>query len=88
MAYQSRAWCFTLNNPVRDNIPEDWFMAKDVVFVTWQLEKGSQTGTYHLQGYFITKVNEKSKAGFTKKWCIENLHPKASYETRVSSLRQ
>lgn len=87
MAYQSRAWCFTLNNPVRDDIPNDWFMAKDVVFVTWQKEIGAN-GTPHLQGYLITKVNDKSKAGFTMKWCKENITPKAHFEMRRGTHRQ
>lgn len=87
MAYQSRAFVFTLNNPVRDNIPEDWFMAKNIVYCTWQLEKGKE-GTYHLQGYFITKVNDKSKAGFTVKWCKENLAYGAHYEKRAGTHKQ
>jgi len=85
---QSRAFMFTLNNPVRSDIPKDWFDAKDVVFVVWQEEWAPQTHTPHLQGYCITKANPKSKAGFTIKWCKENLNGKAHWEARMGSHKQ
>jgi len=84
---QSRAFCFTLNNPVRADIPKDWFDAKDVVYVVWQVEVG-EAGTQHLQGYLITKENPKSKAGFTIKWCKDNLNGKAHFEPRMGTHKQ
>lgn len=85
---QSRAFCFTLNNPVRYDIPKDWFTAKDVVFVVWQVERGTTAGTDHLQGYCVTKANPKSKAGFSVKWCKENLNGKAHWEPRMGTHQQ
>lgn len=84
---QSRAFCFTLNNPTRYDFPKDWFQAKDVVYVVWQVEKG-ESGTEHLQGYLVTKENPKSKAGFTVKWCKDNLSGKAHFEVRAGTHAQ
>jgi len=84
---QSRAFCFTLNNPTRFDIPKDWFDAKDVVFIVWQVEQAA-TGTVHLQGYVITKENPKSKAGYTIKWCKDNLNGKAHWEARMGTHKQ
>lgn len=84
---QSRAFCFTLNNPARYDIPADWFKVKDVVYVVWQVEQGAN-GTEHLQGYCITKANDKSKAGYSIKWCKENLNGKAHWEIRMGTHKQ
>ena len=49
---QTRAWCFTLNNPVRDEPvpatedPKQWGAS----YLVYQLEKG-ESGTPHYQGY-------------------------------------
>lgn len=75
----ARRFVFTLNNPVRDDIPCDWFVAGDVVFVAWQLEAGAN-GTPHLQGYFVTKTNPRNKNGYTLKWCKETLNSKMHIE--------
>lgn len=87
MSYQSRAWCFTINNPVRNDIPAIWYLEKEVDYIIWQREIG-ENGTPHLQGYFITKVNPKSKAGFTLKWCKENLNGKAHFEMRKGTHKE
>lgn len=87
---QSRAFMFTLNNPTpaTDALIRGWFESGDVVYVTWQKEKAPSTGTLHMQGYVITKANEKSKAGFSLKWCKDNLSPKAHWEVRMGSHKQ
>jgi len=84
---QSRAFCFTLNNPPRFDLPMDWFAQKDIVFAVWQVEAGAN-GTEHLQGYVVTKANDKSKAGFSIKWCKENLNGKAHWEVRMGTHQQ
>jgi len=48
---RSRNWCFTLNNPVSDDIPE-MFEQKGALYGVWQKEEGEQ-GTPHLQGYVM-----------------------------------
>lgn len=85
---QSRAFCFTLNNPSRFDFPKDWYHAKDIVFAVWQVERGTAGGTEHLQGYVITKENPKSKAGYSIKWCKENLNGKAHWEVRMGTHQQ
>lgn len=72
----ARRFVATLNNPVRADLPYDWFESGDVVFVAWQVEEGAITGTPHLQIYFIVKENERNKNGHTIKWCSENLSNK------------
>jgi len=66
---------------------QDWFLEKNVDFVTWQKEKGAE-GTSHLQGYFVTKKNEKSSHGFTMKWIKENLNNKMHVEKRQGTHEQ
>lgn len=45
-----RGWVFTLNNPPRVELPQDWVDL--AMFCVWQLEKGEE-GTRHLQGYVL-----------------------------------
>lgn len=80
----SRNFIFTLNNPVVDNLPAQWFADGNVTYVTWQKEVG-ENGTPHLQGYFRTKVNPRNKNGFSLKWCKENLHSTMHLEKRMGS---
>lgn len=84
---RSFAFMFTLNNPVRDDIPGDWFNAGDVSFVVWQKEKGA-SGTIHLQGYFVVTQKTKSKAGYTMSWCIKNIYAKMSVQPRMGTHEQ
>ena len=72
----ARRFVATMNNPVRNDIPFDWFESEDVVYVAWQREIGGVTGTPHLQIYFIVKENERNKNGHTIKWVTENLSNK------------
>jgi len=85
----SRTFVFTLNNPVAgaNAIIKSWFECGDVVYVTWQKEKGA-AGTEHLQGYVVTKPNPKSKSGYSIKWCKENLNGKAHWEARKGTHKQ
>ncbi len=46
MGTRTKAWCFTINNPVDDKIPQGW----DYAYLVYQKERAS-TGTPHLQGY-------------------------------------
>lgn len=64
MGSRSRAWCFTINNPLDDAIPQGW----DYTYLVYQKEKGS-AGTEHLQGY----IYFKNAVRFTtvKKLCME-----------------
>jgi len=60
---KSRAWCFTINNPVKkilfpDGLPEG------VKYVIYQLEKGA-AGTPHLQGYIA--LTKPQRMGWLRK---------------------
>lgn len=55
---RSKYWCFTLNNP--EDIWKDCVQAKEflerrlpcpIKYCTWQIERGEQTNTPHVQGY-------------------------------------
>lgn len=85
----SRTFMFTLNNPVAgiNAIIKSWLDCGDVVFVTWQKEKGA-AGTEHVQGYVVTQPNPKSKSGYSIKWCKENLNGKAHWEARKGTHKQ
>ena len=52
----SRRWCFTLNNPQEFEYPEEWSQLSKIKFIIYQMEKGEETGTEHLQGYLEVKV--------------------------------
>lgn len=51
----SRAWCFTINNPVDDLSPQSW----PFDYLVYQKEKGD-SGTPHLQGYVYLKKSRLS----------------------------
>lgn len=53
MPSMSKNWCFTINNPEDNALPEQWGV-KDA---TWQLESG-ELGTPHLQGVCRFKSNK------------------------------
>ena len=71
MTVRSRAWMFTLNNPVDDESPS-LLEQKNAVFCIWQKEKGAQ-GTEHLQGYVIFKT-QKTLNGLKKFKCVDGAH--------------
>ncbi len=50
-----RVWCFTINNPTANDIPEGWNAERDVAWCRWQLEQG-EAGTPHLQGVVKFKL--------------------------------
>lgn len=51
----SRAWCFTINNPTDDTVPQSW----DFDYLVYQKEKGD-SGTPHLQGYVYGRYRRLS----------------------------
>lgn len=73
---QTRAWCFTLNNPVRDEPvpatedPKQWGAS----YLVYQLEKG-ESGTPHYQGYLYFPSNRRLAA-------LRRLAPRAHFEPR------
>jgi len=83
----SRNFIFTLNNPVTNQLPAQWFADGNVTYVVWQLEKGAN-GTPHLQGYFQTKKNPKNKNGFSLKWCKDNINRMMHIEKRMGTHEQ
>lgn len=46
-------WVFVWNNPPSVDAPKDW---KGMEYVTWQAEKGKETGTLHVSGLFRIAV--------------------------------
>ena len=73
---QTRAWCFTLNNPVRDvptpatEDPTQWGAS----YLVYQLEQG-ESGTPHFQGYLYFPSNRRLAA-------LRRLAPRAHFEPR------
>ena len=73
---QTRAWCFTLNNPVRDvptpatEDPTQWGAS----YLVYQLEQG-ESGTPHYQGYLYFPSNRRLAA-------LRRLAPRAHFEPR------
>lgn len=75
---RTKYWCFTINNPSSDEIPELW---DDVEFCFWQREKGEQ-GTEHLQGYIGFNTNKRLT------WLKKNTTRGAHWEPRKGSHEQ
>lgn len=70
--FQSRAWCFTLNNP---SFPaEDLPSFDHERYVSWQLERGAN-GTPHIQGYI--ELTKPQSLAAMKRWL-----PTAHWEKR------
>lgn len=63
-------WCFTLNNPVSNQLP----VHEKEKYVSWQLEEGAN-GTPHLQGY--VEFTARQRISSLKKWL-----PTAHFEPR------
>jgi len=80
----SRYWCFTWNNPVANNLPDEWVIDGNVDAVWWQLE---DEGTPHLQGYLVL-TNPANKNGRSLKWLKDNLTKKAHFEPRSGTHQQ
>lgn len=74
----SRAWCFTLNNPVFS--PGDLPLHGKERYVVWQLEKGEQ-GTTHIQGYMEMTTP-------TRLACMKDWLPSAHFEPRRGTPQQ
>lgn len=56
MNSQLRNIMFTLNNPAAELVPANLPWKDDIIlFATYQLERGEETGTLHLQGYIELK---------------------------------
>ena len=73
---QSRAWCFTLNNPIRDEpIPDVEDPTKwGAQYLVYQLEEG-ESGTRHYQGYLYFPSNRRLAA-------LKRLCPRGHFEPR------
>jgi len=69
-------WCFTLNNPESNDVPEH----KAEQYISWQREEG-EAGTEHLQGYVEFTCRQRLSA--LKKWL-----PTAHFESRKGSADQ
>lgn len=63
---KSRNFCFTINNPITDSPehPKNWDIT-NIKFLIYQLEKGGNSATLHLQGYVMFK-NPRSLSGVKK----------------------
>lgn len=76
-----RAWMFTINNPVAKTLPDRFI--NNSVYCIHQVEKGSETGTVHIQGYLVLKPNPKNKNGYTMKWLKDNVCPYTHWTPRT-----
>lgn len=68
MAKQSKYWCFTLNNPDVVLMPNGEYSctamdavaaSDDFKYLIWQLERGEECKTLHIQGYLELKSNKR-----------------------------
>lgn len=75
---QSYHWCFTLNNPSKNDIPQEW---SDTKYVVWQLEQG-ESETPHLQGY-VSFLKKTTLGGLKKK-----VNAEAHWEIAIGSAKQ
>lgn len=67
MTAKSRAWCFTINNPLAS---EDGYLralveTSSAEYIVWEHEVAPTTGTKHIQGYIYVK-NPRCLSGMTK----------------------
>lgn len=72
---QGKRWCFTINNP---EIGE-FDLIEWGVFGVCQLERGSECGTLHIQGFVIFETNQSLKA-------VKAIHPRAHWELMKGDL--
>ena len=72
----ARAYCFTLNNPISDELQ----ICPNERFIIWQVEQGEQ-GTRHIQGYI--ELSKPARIAALKKWL-----PQAHFESRRGSREQ
>jgi hypothetical protein len=58
MSKPARRWCFTLNNPSEEDYTQIYNLEfnQELSYGVVGLEKGSQNGTVHFQGYLIMKA--------------------------------
>nr|AOV86232.1 putative rep protein [uncultured virus]AOV86281.1 putative rep protein [uncultured virus] len=82
-------WCFTVNNPVSDDLPKVWFANSDgqILGLIYEPEDG-ESGTHHLQGYLELKPNPRNKNGRSLKWMKENIDKHAHWAVARGSLEQ
>lgn len=74
---QGKRWCFTINNPdVGELNTINWG-----VYGNAQLERGSQCGTLHIQGFVIFASNQTLKS-------VKKVHPFAHWELMKGDLEQ
>lgn len=82
-------WCFTVNNPVSDDLPKVWFANSDgqILGLIYEPEEG-ESGTHHLQGYLELKPNPRNKNGRSLKWMKDNIDKHAHWAVARGSLEQ
>jgi len=75
---RSRAWCFTVNNPVDEiDDPASW---PNIDYLVYQLEEG-ESGTVHFQGYLHVKNPIRLST-------LKAIHPTAHFEARKGTHEQ
>lgn len=79
---------FTLNNPIRIDLPKDWVAHGECVGVFWSLEEAPTTGTPHLQGVLRTKENPSNKNGYSVKWVCDNIYRHMDVRIMMGTLEQ
>lgn len=67
--FLGKFWCFTINNPVEDQLPPNVW--PDVQYVIWQFEAGD-IGTNHIQGYVAFK--SRKRISWLKHHCEYTAH--------------
>lgn len=79
-AFQSSAWCFTVNNPDSVNEQDEPSSWPDVDYIVYQLEEG-ELGTVHWQGYLYLKLKKTLVY-------MKTLHSTAHFEPRKGTHNQ
>lgn len=68
-------WCFTLNNPTKEELEKFQTTGDGITYIIWQEEQG-ESGTRHLQGY--VELETKRRLGYLRR----RLSDRAHYEPR------
>jgi hypothetical protein len=76
-----RNWCFTINNPIPEEYPEEAWTLTNLKTVVYQMEMGEE-GTVHLQGYVELRTPRLLA------WLKLHLNGRAHWEKRRGTRRQ